>query len=240
VIAESLDAVIARVTQLGALNGRVGTGQRHSTTDVQRTVSDSYRALSDLLESRGYRVSDDTGALPLPAPDATFPWIEVPWPVGAGKITGLDVNTSGGNPEGWVSLTRIGWERRFAPHHCEQLAFYTSDDPPTVSAAATAAGTVLLLPARDAVAGLYLLHYRPSLGLLTDGTHLFRYPVAAALDWHVADSLWRLVGLRDADAKGRAGPAERMRDRAEAEIPRVARLLEETDSVAVRDWNYRG
>lgn len=238
-IGEAVDSVLARVTQLGSLNGRVGAGLRHETADVRRTLSDSYRALLDMCETRGYSVSEDDGPQVLPAREADFPWIELPWPTNAARITGVDVNTGGGF-EDWRTADPIAWERRFQPHTGTMLGRYTTRQPPAAVASATVtAGAVLLLPADGSESGQYLLHYRPTLPVLSDGTHVFVYQAGSWLDWHVADTLCRLIGVRDADAKGRLDAAKDMRAQAASEIPRITEVMPEHTEGAVRDWNYR-
>lgn len=227
--ARTIDALIERAVFLGGQDGRVGTGTRHETADVFREANAAYRMLIDRIEQLGFDwYRDSTNPASLPAADADFGWIVVPWATTYKSVVGVDVNCGGG-PDGWRALKFAAWTQR---HSFAGIGAPTHYTVRNVSDA-DGAGEFYLLPGRGA-SGQYVVHFTEERAdLLT--TESFVYPNASCEDWHAADLAFRLCGPRDGDTEGRVRALLAMKGEAERTMQVLAReTVPDSTSVEMR------
>lgn len=229
------DDALARVTALGALNGQIGVGERHDPDDVAAELNASFRAHERLITGRGFRFYvESTAVATQPAEDADFDWREIPWDPAYESVEGVDISLPG-DTKRWEPLPFVHWDQRHAYSglgNAYPMAYTVRD----VSDAAGNDGAILLLPAGDG--GRYVLHYLPVHGDITSGTN-FRYMSGPCADWHVADTVLRLIGVRDGDSSSRVQNAEKMLARA-AELIGSPATHAVPDSVVVEMRGRRG
>lgn len=215
-----------RTSVLADILGQVGAGStfRHSTDIVDEIADETYKRLRGLTARKGFReylVQTAKDALPTTAVSTDEQFATIAYPTGATHIRGLDVLQN----SRWRRLKKLdGWaERR---DHQDVNEAWMHERPyawdvlshGSVSAASVTAGTIAIFPVPTD--GEYTLWYLPDwTPIAGHDTYLFLYREQCWYDYHVAQGVIEICGLRDNDAqRGRAAYAVTMSDKAELAI----------------------
>lgn len=205
-----------RVSALADINGQIGSGStfRHPTTIVDEIADETFRRTRSCVARRGFReyhVQTTKAALPTTAASTGEQFATVAYPTGATHIRGLDVLQSGV----WRRLKhQDGWSERRDHQDTNQAGErpYAWDVLSHGSVATTVltAGTIAIFPIPTF--GDYTIWYLPEwTAIASHDTYLFLYREQSWYDYHVAQGVIEICGLRDNDGqKGRAAYAEKM------------------------------
>lgn len=231
-----------RVSVLADIVGQVGAGTtfRHQTIYVDEIADETYKRLRSLTVRKGFReylTRQATAALPTTAAVTGEDYVTVAYPTGATHIKGLDVLQSGV----WRRLKHLdGWaERRdhqtsFTSEFGDQLRPYAWDVLSHGSVATTVftAGTIAIFPVP--ISGDYTLWYLPEwTPIAGHDTYLFLYREQCWYDYHVAQGVIEICGLRDNDGQRRLAAAEAMsKDAVEA----IGEVTADETSDGPRSW----
>lgn len=216
-----------RVSILADIVGQIGSGNtfRHQTSYVDEIADETYRRLRSLTVRKGFReylTRQTTASLPTTAAVTGEEYATIAYPTGATHIKGIDVLRSGE----WRRIKHLdGWgERR--DHQSTRRESYSDDCPyawdvlshGSVAAAVFTPGTIALFPV-PVTADSYTIWYLPEwTAIAGNDTHLFLYREQSWYDYHVAQGILEICGLRDNDAARRADIAKVMSDEAVAAI----------------------
>lgn len=216
-----------RVSILADIVGQIGAGStfRHQTTYVDEIADETYRRLRSKATKKGFReylTRQASAALPTTAAVTGEEYATIAYPSGATHIKGIDVLQSGE----WRRIKHLdGWgERR--DHQSTRRESFTTECPyawdvlshGSVATTVFTAGTIALFPV-PLVADSYTIWYLPEwTSIAGNDTYLFLYREQSWYDYHVAQGILELCGIRDNDATNRAQWAKSMSDIAEADM----------------------
>lgn len=215
-----------RVSVLADILGQVGSGNtfRHSTDIVDEIGDETFKRLRGLTARKGFReylLQTSKAALPTTAVSTDEQFATIAYPTGATHIRGIDVLQNGQ----WRRLKRLdGWAER-RDHQATSEAWqnqrpYAWDvlNHGSVATTVLTAGTIAIFPVPQD--GDYTLWYLPDwTPIAGHDTYLFLYREQCWYDYHVAQGVIEICGLRDNDAqRGRASYAEKMSNAAELAI----------------------
>lgn len=212
------------IENLGDLQGLIGTGLRHETTDVNRMINVSEQSLRSMLASNGFGHFLESLA---PANLLTTPtvageeYVQVDWPSDAegdaDAVHAIHVK-GGGYSNTWVQIEAIDWAQRRFYSTGNQLVWALKNLPRT-QAGVKVAGKIQIMPVPKG--GQVVIDYIPCWKFLTSDADVF----VGLPDWHRwrhYDVLVSLLGLRDNDAQGTAQWAANERGMCEARIKEAA------------------
>lgn len=216
-----------RVSVLADILGQVGAGStfRHSTDIVDEIADETYRRLRGLTARKGFREYLEQTALaslPLTAASTREQFAVIDYPTGATHIKGIDVLQNGE----FRRLKHLdGWGERRDHQAIDDglrlgLRPYAWDVLTHGSVATTVltTGKIAIFPVPTD--GEYTLWSLPDwTSIAGHDTYLFLYREQCWYDYHVAQGVFEIAGLRDNDAqRGRAKYAQDMSDKAELAI----------------------
>jgi hypothetical protein len=231
-----------RVSVLCDIVGQVGTGNtfRHQTSYVDEIADETYRRTRGEVTRRGFKeflTRGATAALPTTAAITGEQYATVAYPTGATHIRGFDVLESGI----WRRLKHLdGWcERR--DHQDSNVSVFADSLRPyawdvlshgSVATTVLTAGTIAIFPIPTS--GDYAIWYLPEwTSIAGNDTYLFLYREQCWYDYHVAQGVMEICGLRDNDSAGRYRAAKDMSDASEKAIGEFT--ADETRD-GVRSW----
>lgn len=212
------------IENLGDLQGLIGTGLRHETTDVNILINLSEQSLRSMLAANNYSFMLESTApanLPLTATVAADDFTQIPWPSDAeGDADEIHAIHVTGLQKGWTQIFPVEWgQRRYFTGRNGGEMVWALKNLPRTQAGAKVAGTIQIFPLPKS--GQYTIDYIPAWSFLTsDAAVLVGMP-----DWHrwrAFDVIVQLLGLRDNDAQGTAQWANNERQRVEERIKAAA------------------
>jgi hypothetical protein len=216
-----------RVSILADIIGQVGSGStfRHQTSYVDESADETYRRMRSLVTRRGFkefRERQATAALPTTAAVTGEEYATIAYPTGATHIMGLDVLENGV----WRRVKQLdGWCERRDHQSGFSSEFGQGPNPygwdvlkhGSVATSVFTAGTIALFPVPTS--GDYTLWYLPEWAAIAgNDTYLFLYREQCWYDYHVAQGVMELCGIRDNDSQRRYAAAKTMSDEATVAI----------------------
>jgi hypothetical protein len=214
-----------RVSALADIDGQIGAGStfRHPTTLVDEIADTAYVRLRSLVTRRGFSffvVPGTITALPTSAAETGESYSTISYPSATMKVIGLDVKQDGE----WRRLKKLqfgmrrDYQRIGDDNYSRSPVGWDVLSHGSVATTAFTAGTIAIFPIPTG--GDYRLWTLPHwTAIAGNDTYLFLYDDQSWYDYHVAQAVLELAGIRDNDGqKGRAAYALNMSQQAEAAI----------------------
>lgn len=206
-----------RVSALADIMGQVGSGNtfRHQTVTIDEIADETYKRLRGLTFRKGFRefrTRGTTAALSTATTPTGEQYATIPYPTGAIAVNGLDVLQNGR----WRKVKHLdGWgERRdhqdSYPADVERPYAWDVLSHGSVATSVFTPGTIAIFPVPTV--GDYALWYLADwTNIAGNDTYLFLYREQCWYDYHVAEAVREICGLRDNDAqRGRYAAATEM------------------------------
>lgn len=191
-----------------------GTIPRHPTAWVNGILNDSFRSLRAFVTARRfnlYKLSTTAAALPVVPPVTGETYAEIPWPITATDILGVDVLLTTGY--GWFPLEPVEWDERrnfiqsplFGSNMYSPTAFSVVSQG-TVAGAVYTTGTIALFPLP--AAGSYKVWFLPEHVDVTVDANLYLFGDEDWAQWVIWEGV-RRIAARDNDSNNRLAEAAR-------------------------------
>lgn len=218
-----------------SIDGQVTTTGRHTTLNVNALINRYCRRARAKVASAGapwFQVLDTI--TPMPGVVANEDFIEIPFPVTALEIAGVDVQVVGNGTIIWRELDPADWTQRRLLNfeHATPpggVGWWAIEQMPEARASASVtAGKIALFP--KTLAGSYRVTYIEQFTDMTSDTHIF----VGTSDMHtwVINSVAMVITKRDTNKKSNYAAMKVERDDAEAAMLKDAKRTQHAGAVS--------